>query len=102
MKEETLDEAAEAKRQEKYIDGYDSQDAQYDSFIKGYNKSQETHPFTEKDIIDFAEWLTKEDSPYSIMYGGIPFRFATNDDELTIEQLMEIWKKQKPKIIFYE
>ena len=29
----------------------------FDGFIKGYNKSQETHPFSEEDMIEFGQWV---------------------------------------------
>lgn len=39
-------------------------------------------------IIDFANWLSDDDSPYAILYGKDPIRFATNDKDLTSEEVV--------------
>ena len=44
-------------------------------------------------IIDFVEWLTREDSPYAITYGGEPERLSTLDEDFTIEEVYETYKK---------
>lgn len=50
-----------------------------ESFIQGYNKSQETHPFSKEDMIEFAlEVATAPNTPYK-----------------TVNELFQIWKEQQ-------
>lgn len=49
---------------------------------------------TEQIIIEFVEWLTHEDSPYSVMYGNQLDRFADNEREYTIKELLKIYKER--------
>jgi hypothetical protein len=51
-------------------------------FILGYNKSQETHPFSEKDMIEFSEW--------------------TKSNGKATKELLQLWKQQQPKTLYYE
>lgn len=56
-------------------------------FIAGYNKSQETHPNSDDDMVEFADWC------------------ETNYDDLkpyTIKELLQLWKEQKTKTLYYE
>ena len=55
-------------------------------FKHGYNKSQETHPFSEEDMIDFAVFYEK--------YQGKSLEYWGKD-------LFKLWKEQQPKIIYY-
>ena len=55
---------------------------------------------TGEDVESVLEWLTRKDSLFSIMYGGTPelekdYRFATNDGELTIKELINKYKEYK-------
>lgn len=63
----------------------------------GYNKSQETHPNSDEDMIEFTEWCIKEAEWYTEhnkwMYG---YSF------LTTKELLQLWKEQRPKIIYHE
>jgi hypothetical protein len=43
--------------------------------------------------IGFAEWLTNEQSPYSITYGNQEKRFSDFRKEYTAKELLEIYKK---------
>ena len=45
--------------------------------------------------IGFAEWLTNEQSPYSIMYGNQEKRFSDFRKDYTIKELLQIYKKEK-------
>ncbi len=55
---------------------------------------------TEQEMEKLLTWLTDEDCPYSIMYGGTPelekdYRFAGNiDKDYTIKEVIEIYKTQ--------
>lgn len=72
-------------------------------FKAGYNKSQETHPNSDEDMIEFAVWKdknkfsvisTKEDWVSELLeYSGCVY---------TTKELLELWKKQQPKIVYYE
>lgn len=62
-------------------------------FKSGYNKSQETHPFSNKDlkraIEDFHEM-------------NIAYLTGKSDDNLDINDFIKKWKTQQPKILYYE
>jgi hypothetical protein len=45
--------------------------------------------------IEFAEWFTNEQSPYSIMNGNQEVRFSDFRKDYTIKELLEIYKKEK-------
>ena len=72
-------------------------------FKTGYNKSQETHPFSEQDMLDFVLWKdenkfsvisTKEDWVSELLeYSGCVY---------TTKELLQLWKEQQPKIVYYE
>lgn len=58
---------------------------------EGYNKSQETHPFSEEDMIEFSWWLFKNIGQYN--------------DDMTAHfegKYFKDWKSQQPKILYYE
>lgn len=59
----------------------------YDSFKRGYNKSQETHPFSEEDMKSFLR--------FSIGYLG-------NNHNTTYNELLQLWKEQRKKTLYYE
>lgn len=70
--------------------------------IEGYNESQETYPFSEKDMIEFAEWCQNQ-----YFYSTVEYKWSTEfkiyDGVLyTTKELLQIWKDQKPKIVYYE
>lgn len=77
--------------------------ASYKKFKDGYKKSQETHPFSEEDMIEFAEWCRdKAVREFAYSVG------ETNNWELkgeqkikTTKELLELWKEKQPKIIYY-
>jgi len=59
-------------------------------FKSGYNKSQETHPFSEEDMIDFAEFYFREEFN------------STMQDCKPSKEILRLWKEQQPKIVYYE
>ena len=63
--------------------------AMRNGYVKGYNKSQETHPNSDDDMIEF--WI---ESHKIIM--------TQPSKSFTPEELLQIWKEQKPKIVYYE
>ena len=85
---------------------YDWQEEKRKSFIIGYNKSQKIHPFSENDMIEFAEFknknykyhndfYVKKDDYYSVAELNLVKHYAT-------KELLQLWKEQKPKIVYYE
>lgn len=58
-----------------------------ESFIQGYNKSQETHPNSDEDMIDFADFcenLQKNNK-----------EIRRNNPNITRKELLQLWKQQK-------
>ena len=64
----------------------------------GYNKSQETHPFSEDDMIEFAEWIRIKDFQTASKDRWI----GLNMQYYTTKELLQLWKEQQPKIVYYE
>lgn len=64
------------------------------SFIEGYNKSQETHSFTEQDVKNFAIFF--EDYKEVLKAEGWEII------EAPIERVFEKWKEQQPKTVYYK
>ena len=46
----------------------------------------------------FTNWVTQEKSPFSVTYDDGEFRFATNDEDLTIEQVYSRYKEWRKNI----
>jgi len=65
-----------------------------ETYLEGYNKSQETHPFSEEDIIEFGEWcenLQKDNKD-----------IRRTNPSISRKELFEIWRSQHVKTIYYE
>lgn len=62
-------------------------------FQRGYNKSQESCPFSEEDMIEFADWMQQ--------YQDLSCALRINEVEST-KELLQLWKKQKTKTVYYE
>jgi hypothetical protein len=60
-----------------------------ESFIQGYNKSQETHPYSEEDMIEFSKWrvIYEEENPMNVKHS---------------KKLLQMWREQQPKIINFK
>lgn len=60
-------------------------------FIEGYNKSQETHPNSDSDMIEYGIWVINNRNKFS-------------NDVLAQKggKYLEIWKSQQIKTIFYD
>jgi hypothetical protein len=67
-------------------------------FIEGYNKSQATHPFSEEDMIEFLNWI-RDNTVFDS--APKPYHIKTQT-RLSQEELLQLWKEQKPKIVYYE
>ena len=53
-----------------------------------YNKSQETHPFSEDDMIEFGM--------YRLQVLGTPY------ENYSTKELLQLWKDQQIKTVYYE
>lgn len=60
------------------------------NIILGFQKQSDE---ADKLAIGVLNFVTKYDSPFSIMYGHKTHRFASNDDDHTSEEVLEIYKK---------
>jgi len=69
-------------------------------FIEGYNKSQETHPYSSEDMIEFVNWI--QESWFSGNAVSLWWKpDFENKRQITIKELLEIWKEQRIKVIYY-
>jgi hypothetical protein len=82
-----------------------------EEFIKGlkigYNKSQETHPFSKKDMIEFVEWIIEKYISYNDVYiTKVDYYYSEAELKLlkhySTEELLELWKEQQPKVLYYD
>lgn len=80
--------------------GYDkncklpTNDSEVNSFIEGYRISQETHPFSEEDMIDFGNWCEKLQKDNK--------EIRRNNASITRKELLQLWKEQRVKVVYYE
>ena len=59
-------------------------------FIEGYNKCHKSYPFSEEDMIEFAKFSIKNN-------------FCKEENRYyQYWELLQLWKEQKPKTIWYE
>ena len=71
-------------------------------FEKGYNKSQETHPFSEEDvrwIFAKAIELSPSTESHTRMISDSQYRNFILDSLYV--KVLQLWKEQKPKIVYY-
>ena len=122
-----VDEVGSANWIAKDLHGYDknvplpTNDVEVNSFVEGYNKSQSTHSNTDEDMIEFTEWCNY---PIYRADGELGFRkrvqvqypdynsYTIIDEKgnsllptgkfFTTKGLIEFWKEQKVKTIWYE
>ena len=75
-------------------------------FISGYNKSQEDYPFSEEDMVEFQEWCdTSEEAAIFWRRNRVdPDMSGSHNDKIkeNIKKLLQLWKEQQPKIVWYE
>jgi hypothetical protein len=75
-------------------------------FALGYNKSQETHPFSEEDMIEFNEWCeTSVEANLFWRRNRIDPKMSGSHHKIRKQkrkELLQLWKEQKPKIVYYE
>lgn len=72
-------------------------------FKAGYNKAQEISPFSDDDMINFSEfienWLNNNISSKSCW---VKSGEKLDIDDITTKELLNIWKEQQIKTIYYE
>lgn len=69
----------------------------FSPFIIGYNKSQETHPFSEGDMIEFLNWVRD-----NCVFDSAPKPYYRKTQErITQQELLQLWKSQQPKKVYY-
>lgn len=68
-------------------------------------KAKETHPFSEEDMIEFAEWCQKpslEDLRQpNVVYIPSDNFYWHKHKKYTPKELLQLWKEQRPKIVYY-
>lgn len=68
----------------------------YRNQVKIYDAvTKEQQGYSEEEVIELLQWLTDDESIYSIMYGHKKYRFATNDKDFTSKEILEQFKKNK-------
>lgn len=81
------------------------------AWCDGYSKAKEETPFSEEDMLDFLKWVEKShywkstDKRFPQTVGlwttNINGNFPVEQGKTT-KELLEIWKQQRPKTIWYE
>jgi hypothetical protein len=98
MTKETLEEAAErfypiSKGGSMWMPSADdcNKANKQEGFIEGYNHSQYSHPHSDDDMIEFASFCFDA-------VGDISGKYINK----TNQELLEIWKEERIKTIYYE
>lgn len=68
----------------------------------GYNKSQETHSSSEEDMIEFAEFVSKYPDKNRNYLGQMLHAKSKYDGAERTIDLLQLWKEQQPKTVYYE
>lgn len=72
----------------------------------GYNKSQETHPNSDEDMIEFNEWCeTSAEANLFWRRNRIDPKMDGSHNKIRkqkMKELLQIWKSQHPKKVYYE
>lgn len=75
------------------------------AFRLGYHKSQQTHPFTEEDMIEFDDWKNENYKYHNYLYVKKDDYYSVPELNLvkhyTTKELLRLWKEQQPKVIYY-
>ena len=71
----------------------------------GYNKSQEIHPFSEEDMVKFSEWLAINYVPTTASKELKYWQKDTYQNKeyfYSTKELLQLWKEQRTKTLYYE
>jgi hypothetical protein len=100
-----VDEVKELANKTIYVDGIIPTSniwGQCKGFVLGYNKSQETHPFTEEDMIEFTEWCSEKAGRVENKENTWHYHETLQQAEYkTTKELFQIWKEQRVKTLYY-
>lgn len=73
----------------------------FTGWIDGYLKSKETHSNSDEDMIDFKNWWLKLNIEwFDNTEDGDIYRF-NNGKKVTDKELLQMWKEQQPKVVYY-
>ena len=76
-----------------------------EAFINGWRQclqSQETHSNSDVDMIEFKNWwLQLNIEWFDNTEDGDIYRF-NNGKKVTDKELLQLWKEQQPKVVYYE
>ena len=64
--------------------------SQRTAYKLGYNQSQSTHPFSDEDMIEFGDWKESK-----VRSGGVYV-------EMTTKELLQLFKDQQIKTVYYK
>lgn len=81
--------AKNTTKEQKFANGLHEKVVAEIYFRKGYNKAKETYKFTEENMVEFGLFCAN---------------FALSDEDIedkTRKELLDIWKEQQPKKIYY-
>lgn len=75
-------------------------------FVLGHKKSQETHPNSDEDMCNFLEFCEQGYYPIYEKEGRKVNQWGVTGEDfsttkLTREELLQLWKEQQPKIVYY-
>ena len=95
---------AENHWRNQYIMALDESTKPYiiEDFKIGYNESQETHSFNEKNMIEFAEFVAKYPDKNKNYKGEMLHAQSKYDGAEKTIDLLQLWKEQQYKIVYYE
>lgn len=65
----------------------------FDGSVRGVFDAMEE--YANNEIWKFFDWFSQEDSPYSILYGNDEIRIATNERDLSINEVIDAYLKHK-------
>lgn len=75
-----------------------NREAHRQGFVQGYTASQETHPFSKEDMVEFAEWR----DGYLPLLNKWQVDGTNYSDRVTTESLIDIWKSKRPKTLYFQ
>ena len=62
-------------------------------FQQAKEMEKQQQGYSEEEVVELLQWLTDDNSIYSIMYGHKKYRFSTNDKDFTSKEILKQFKK---------
>jgi hypothetical protein len=98
-----VEELAKILYRDGMFDLYDIAQSQRESFIEGYNHSQYSHPHSDNDVVEFLDWLSMDGYPCIENQNKGLWVFHPQDcKNYTTKELLQLWKEERIKTIYYE